>query len=144
MARSRRSLAGSSCSPTPATLFISCPSSSRESAIFNNRAGEAGKPITLDGHGATLDGSEDLNPDDWPEIAPGLFRNDHLLRLDDAVIQRWFFLWDGKMNHMGRTSKGLRPDFKKPEDLQPGEWTFIKDDSRKQPNSAKYLQPRST
>jgi len=108
----------------------------KESAVFNNRAGEPGKPITLDGHGATLDGSEDLHPDDWPEVAPGLFRNDHLLRLDDAVIQRWFFLWDGKMNHMGRSSKGLRPDFKKPEDLQPGEWTFIKDDSRKQPDSA--------
>ena len=30
---------------------------------------------------------------------------------------------------MGRTSKELRPDFKRPEDLQPGEWTFVKDDS---------------
>jgi len=108
----------------------------KESAVFNNRAGEEGKPITLDGHGATLDGSESLNPEDWTEVSPGLFRNDHLLRLDDGVIQRWFFLWDGKMNHMGRSSKGLRPDFKKPEELQPGEWTFIKDDSRKEPNSA--------
>jgi hypothetical protein len=108
----------------------------KESAIFHDRAGEEGRPITLDGHGATLEGSDPLNPDDWPEVSPGLFRNDHLLRLDDAVIQRWFFLWDGKMNHMGRTSKGLRPDFKKPEELQPGEWTFIKDDSRKVAGSA--------
>jgi len=82
----------------------------KESAVFHNRAGEPGKPITLDGHGATLDGSDALNPADWPEVSPGLFRNDNLLRLDDAVLQRWFFLWDGKMNHMGRTSKGLRPD----------------------------------
>jgi hypothetical protein len=99
----------------------------------------AQKPLTLDGHGATLDGSEPLNPDDWPEVAPGLFRNDHLLRLDDAVIQRWFFLWDGKMNHMGRSSKGLRPDFKKPEELQPGEWTFLRDDSRKVAGSAQVF-----
>ncbi|HEY3899557.1 MAG TPA: hypothetical protein VGM54_13130 [Chthoniobacter sp.] len=115
------------------------PAAYKESAVFNNRAGEEGKPITLDGHGATLDGSDPLNPDDWAEAAPGLFRNDHLLRLDDAVIQRWFFLWDGKMNHMGRSSKGLRPDFKKPEDLQPGEWTFLKDDSRKVAGSAQIF-----
>jgi hypothetical protein len=115
------------------------PAVYRETAVFNNRSGEEGKPITLDGHDATLEGSDPLNPDDWPEISPGLFRNDHLLRLDDAVIQRWFFLWDGKMNHMGRSSKGLRPDFKKPEDLQPGEWTFVKDDSRKQPDSAQIF-----
>ena len=83
-----------------------------------------------------LDGSENLKPEDWPEVTPGLFRNDNLLRLDDAVIQRWFFLWDGKMNHMGRSSKGLRPDFKKPEELQPGEWTFIKDETRSVPKVA--------
>ncbi|EDY18093.1 hypothetical protein CfE428DRAFT_4229 [Chthoniobacter flavus Ellin428] len=106
----------------------------KESAIFHNRAGEAGKPITLDGHGAMLDGADALNPDDWKEVSPGLFHNDNLLRLDDAVIQRWFFLWDGKMNHMGRTSKGLRPDFKKPADLQPGEWSFIKDPAQNGPN----------
>lgn len=111
----------------------------KESAIFHNRSGEPGKPITLDGHGAMLDGSDPLNPDDWQEVAPGLFKNDNLLRLDDAVIQRWFFLWDGKMNHMGRTSKGLRPDFKKPEDLQPGEWSFIKDPTRTAPNNSAQI-----
>lgn len=98
-----------------------------ESAVFNNRAGEAEKPITLDGHGAVLEGSEPLDPAVWTETSPGLFQCDHLLPHDDAVIQRWFFLWDGKMNHMGRTSKGHRPDFKKPEDLKPGEWSYVKD-----------------
>ncbi|MEP6670021.1 MAG: hypothetical protein ABJF10_12755 [Chthoniobacter sp.] len=111
----------------------------KESAVFHNRTGEPGKPITLDGHGATLDGSDALNPADWPEVSPGLFRNDNLLRLDDAVLQRWFFLWDGKMNHMGRTSKGLRPDLKKVEELQPGEWTFVKDDARSVPKSAQIF-----
>ena len=30
------------------------------------------------------------------------------------------------MVHMGRTSKGPSQEWKKPEDLQPGEWTFVK------------------
>ena len=51
-----------------------------------------------------------------------------LLRLDDAVISRWFFLWDGKMNHMGRTSKGKSAPLKKPAELQAGEWTYVKDE----------------
>lgn len=101
-----------------------------ESAVFYNRSGEVDKPITLDGHGAVLEGSEPLNGAQWQEPAPGLFRHDNLLHLDDAVLQRWFFTFDGKMNHMGRTSKGTRVDFKKLEELQPGEWTYIKDPSR--------------
>src|SRR5437867_2250604 len=72
------------------------PVTFKEPAVFHNREGELGRPITLDGHGATLDGSEPLNPADWREAAPGLFRNDNLLRLDDAAIQRWFFLFDGR------------------------------------------------
>lgn len=107
----------------------------KESAVFYNRVGEPGKPIVLDGHGATLDGGDPVDPAAWTEVSPGLFRNDQLLRLDDAVIQRWFFLWDGKMNHMGRTSKGTSAPLKKPEDLQPGEWTFIKDPARAIANS---------
>ena len=107
----------------------------KESAVFYNRTGEPGKPIVLDGHGATLDGGDPVDPAAWTEVSPGLFRNDQLLRLDDAVIQRWFFLWDGKMNHMGRTSKGTSAPLKKPEDLQPGEWTFIKDPARAIANS---------
>src|SRR5947207_13084859 len=63
----------------------------KESAVFYNRVGEPGKPITLDGHGATLDGGDRVDPSAWTEVAPGLFRNDQLLsRLDDAMIQRWF------------------------------------------------------
>jgi len=51
------------------------------------------------------------------------------------VLVRWFFLWDGKMNLMGRTSKGKKAPFKKLEDLQPGEWTFVEDKSHEQPGS---------
>lgn len=102
-----------------------------DSAVFHGIRGEAGKPITLEGNGATLEGSDPLDPTDWTEIEPGLFRADELLpRIDDGMIQRWFFLWDGKMVHMGRTSKGPRAELKEPTDLKPGEWTFVVDSSR--------------
>jgi hypothetical protein len=108
----------------------------RDYAGFYGKKGEPGKPITLDGHGATLEGSEPLDAAQWSEVSPGLFANDHLLaRNDDAIIGRWFFLWDGQMNHMGRTSKGRSAPLKKPEELQPGEWTFVKDSSREKPPS---------
>ena len=110
----------------------------RDYAGFYGKKGEAGKPITLDGHGATLEGSDPIDPAKWREVSTGLFANDELLpprNLDDAVIGRWFFLWDGKMNLMGRTSKGRSAPLKKAEELQPGEWTFVKDPSREKPPS---------
>jgi hypothetical protein len=119
----------------PGDIVHLAPVVFKESAVFHDRVGEPGKPIVLDGHGATLDGGDPVDPATWPEVAPGLFLNDQLLRLDDAVIQRWFFFWGGKMNHMGRTSKGRSAPLKKPEDLQPGEWTFVKDPTRAIPNS---------
>jgi len=108
----------------------------REYAGFYGKRGAAGKPITLDGHGATLEGSDPIDPAQWREVSPGLFANDELLpRLDEAVIGRWFFLWDGKMNLMGRTSKGRSAPLKQPGELQPGEWTFVKDPARETPPS---------
>ena len=103
----------------------------RDYAGFYAKKGEPGKPITLDGHGATLEGSDPLDAQKWTEVSPGLFEAKDLLpRLDDAILMRWFFLWDGKMNHMGRTSKGKKAALKKAEDLQPGEWTFMQDRAR--------------
>ncbi len=108
----------------------------RDYAGFYGKKGEPGKPITLDGHGATLEGSDPLDPAQWTEVSPGLFANDHLIaRNDDAIIGRWFFLWNGQMQHMGRTSKGRSAPLKKTEELQPGEWTFVKDPSREKPPS---------
>jgi hypothetical protein len=108
----------------------------RDYAGFYGKKGGPGKPITLDGHGATLEGSEPLDPAQWNELSPGLFASDHLVtRNDDAIIGRWFFLWNGQMNHMGRTAKGKSAPLKKPEELQPGEWTFVKDRSRENPPS---------
>lgn len=105
-------------------------------AGFYSKKGAPGKPITLDGHGATLEGSDPLDPAKWREVSPGLFAADELLpRLDDAMIGRWFFLFGEKMQLMGRTSKGRSAALKKPEELQAGEWTFIKDPSREKPAS---------
>ncbi|MBL9182078.1 MAG: hypothetical protein JNN17_08055 [Verrucomicrobiaceae bacterium] len=108
----------------------------RDYAGFYGKKGEPGKPITLDGHGATLEGSDPIDPAKWREVSPGLFANDDLMPgLSDAVIGRWFFLFDGRMQHMGRTSKGKQAPLKKPEELQAGEWTFVKDPSREKPPS---------
>lgn len=96
----------------------------KEGVWLHNRSGEPGRPICLDGHGATLSGAEPLDPNAWKEISPGLFRNGKLIKPDHAVVHRFFFLFDGKMNRMGRSLKGPKAPFKKPEDLNPGEWTW--------------------
>ncbi|NQV25564.1 MAG: DUF1565 domain-containing protein, partial [Rhodopirellula sp.] len=54
------------------------PAVYHEYAGFYNTRGEQGKPITLDGHGATLDGSDVIDPAMWTEVSPGLFKNDEL------------------------------------------------------------------
>lgn len=105
-------------------------------AGFYGKKGEPGRPVTLDGHGAILDGSDPLNPADWREVSPGLFANSRLLpRLDDAILSRWFFLWNGQVTRMGRASKAKSTELKTPESLEPGEWTFVRDASQERPDS---------
>lgn len=99
-------------------------------AAFYSSHGEPNRPITLDGHGATLDGCDLLNPQEWREIEPGLFRNDDLMPLTDGIVDRWFFLFRDVMNRMGRVSKATSPALKAPGELKAGEWTFVKDPSR--------------
>lgn len=108
----------------------------RDYAGFHGKKGLPGKLITLDGHGAVLEGSDPPDPAQWREVAPGLFEAEDLLpRLDAAILGRWFFRIHGRMQHMERTSKGLHAPFKKPEELQPGEWTFVQDAAREKPPS---------
>ena len=102
----------------------------RDWAAFFDKSGEPGHPITLDGHGATLDGCDLLPADGWIETEPGLYRHDDLMPLTDAIIDRYFFVINGQLNRMQRCSKGPSEPLKSPQDLQPGEWTFVKDQDR--------------
>lgn len=107
-----------------------------EYAGFYSKRGEPGKRITLDGHGATLEGSAAIAPATWTEVSPGLFKNDELLpTLNLAVLWRWFFLIDGRINRMGRVLKGRSEAFRKPTELQPGEWTFVGNDRKSEGGS---------
>lgn len=96
-----------------------------ESPVFHDRICPADKPITLDGHGATITGAERMDLATWEQVAPGRFRKIGLMRMDSAILGRWFFRIDGRMQHMGRTSKGPSAKLKQPVELQPGEWTFV-------------------
>lgn len=97
-----------------------------ESADLSRKHGAPGKPITLDGHGAILEGSEPVNAADWEALGNGMFRKVKLMpRMDEAIIGRWFFLWNGKMNRMNRCSKGPTDPLKAPADLLPDEWTYV-------------------
>lgn len=106
------------------------PMEYRDQATFQDKSGAPGRPITLDGHGATLNGCDPLDAKAWTEVSPGLYRHDNLLPLTDAIIGRWFFLQNGKPNRMERCSKGPSQPLKAPEALRPGEWTFVKDEER--------------
>ncbi len=105
------------------------PETYYESADFSNKHGLPGKPITLDGHGAVLDGSEPVTSAEWEQVSPDLYRRQKIYKTtDDAIVGRWFLLWDGKMQRMNRCSKGPSDPLKKPEELKPGEWTFVRED----------------
>lgn len=101
----------------------------RESAVFHNRQGEPKRPIVLDGHGATITGAERVDLAQWEQPQPGLFRNTKLLTTNDAIIGRWFFRMNGRMNHMQRSSKGPSQPLKAVTDLESGEWTFVTNES---------------
>jgi hypothetical protein len=107
---------------TPATYF--------ESVDLSGKHGEPGRPITVDGHGAILDGSEPVKLAEWEALGNGLYRKVKLMpRMEDAMLSRWFFLWDDRMNHMGLCSKGPSQPLKKPAELLPSEWTYVKEES---------------
>jgi hypothetical protein len=111
----------------------------RDWAAFFDKSGEPEHPITLDGHGATLDGCDPLDPQGWVEVEPGLFRNDNLMPLTDAIIDRWFFVMDGQLNRMQRCSKGPSQPLKMPQELLSGEWTFVKDPDRTKAARTGYI-----
>ena len=62
-----------------------------------------------------------------------------MLPLTDAIVDRWFFVFDGKLNRMRRCSKGPCEPLKSPKELLPGDWTFVKDAERTQAARAGYI-----
>ena len=67
------------------TIHLAPMTYTNECVVFRNKSGEPGKPITLDGHGAVIDGSDPLIERDWHEVGPGLYRN------TDAVCEAAVF-----------------------------------------------------
>jgi hypothetical protein len=117
----RLSQAGDTIHLAPVTYY--------ESVDFSGKHGEAGRPITVDGHGAIIDGSDPVHLKDWESLGSDLYRKLKLMpRMDDAILARWFFLWNNKANRMNRSSKGPTAPLKKPSDLMPEEWTYVKEE----------------
>lgn len=104
-----------------------------QSIVINNKSGTAEAPITIDGGNNTLVGTLPVDREGWQQVSPGLYRSTQLMagslepgnaQRNNPQVNRMFFVFDGQPVLMGRSSKGSRAPFKKPEDLQPGEWTF--------------------
>ncbi|AWO00344.1 hypothetical protein DLD77_00790 [Chitinophaga alhagiae] len=96
--------------------------------FFHDRSGTPGKPIIVEGNGVRLSGSVPVNPQEWEHLGNGLYRNDTLfrqLRANMDIVRRYFFLFDGKMERMGRCLKGHNEPFRDPAELKPFEWTFV-------------------
>lgn len=79
----------------------------RQSAVFMNKGGLPGKPITLDGHGATLSGADPCPAEGWKPWKEGV-----LMR--DDMTSNVFLLVDGEMV-FGRMARDA---------LEPGEFCY--------------------
>ena len=102
------------------------PATYYESVNLGNKQGLPGQPITVDGHGAVIDGSDPVVAAEWESLGGGLFRKSGVLPgANRSYLSRWYFIWNGRMNRMGRTSKGPSAPLKKVEELLPDEWTYV-------------------
>ncbi|MEN6627420.1 MAG: right-handed parallel beta-helix repeat-containing protein [Candidatus Sumerlaeia bacterium] len=121
-----------------------------ENLAMKDRAGEASRPIEIDGRGATLSGETRIPADQWRAEGAGLYSAEHPLKPFD--LKRFYMIIDGKMNRMGRNSKGGgSADFKNVADLADYEWTWAEADKRlyvrlprgKDPGSVRLAVPTS-
>lgn len=114
------------------TIHLAPATYANEPVMFRNKSGEPGKPITLDGHGAIIDGSDPLIESDWQQVSPGLYRNTALyakpLFKNVAFTSRFGLVMNGRLNRMGRSAKGRCDPYKTVADLQNGEWTYRAED----------------
>ena len=74
-----------------------------------------------------------LDEAQWIKVAPGLYRNDTIyktiLHSKWEFVDRFSFVFDGKLNRMNHSVKAPRVAWKKPDELQVGEWTYRPDDN---------------
>lgn len=112
------------------------PVTFHEEVKFRDKAGAPGRPIVLDGHGAVISGTAPIEVPAWESLGNGLYRSGTFLfsegilthkgtASNEALIKRFFLLWNGEMNRMGRCSKGHCPPLPAPAELQPGQWTYV-------------------
>ncbi len=123
------------------TVYLSPGQIVKEEIVIKKYKGDPARPLVIDGRGATIYGCGALDKSKWESLGNGLFRHKTLLmdmkanpafglfKEGDGLLVRFFFVIDGQMQRMGRKCKGTCKPFKKVEELQVGEWTFVKDES---------------
>lgn len=105
---------------------------------IHNKKGTSTKPITIDGMFNTFLGTERLDPTQWHEIRPGLWQRRK--QVGENMICRYFMVFDGRINRMGRCLKAEKSaKFKEINQLQPGEWTIREVEPEKEKDSVRWF-----
>ncbi len=106
-----------------------------ERLLITGRSGEPDKPIVFDGGGRTLIGTRPIDPEEWEEVRPGVYRSTTYLkeRLEKeknpgSFFSRWFLVINGEVQRMGLFDKLRRPALPAPGELAPGQWTFSQEE----------------
>lgn len=87
--------------------------------LIFNMAGTEEKPITVDGQMITITGTRRALEPEWTGEGGGIWSKS--MKTDDL---RFFMIFDGKLERMGRLSKWNRTPFKNKKELTPFEWTL--------------------
>ena len=100
----------------------------RDNIQVTNVCGTPEAPITIDGMNNIFLGTLPLNPAEWEEVSPGLFRKKMVTGKN--WTSRFFLTFNGHINRMGVVKKASAPGtkYKTPEKLAPGEWTVVQGD----------------
>lgn len=93
------------------------------SIYFNNVKGEPGKPIILDGQMAVIRGCLPITTAKRENVGARLFRLK--VNIPKNALPRYFLVFNGKINRMGRVLKGETKPFKGPWNLATWEWTYV-------------------
>ena len=71
----------------------------REVFGFSKLVGKPDAYVTVDGHGATVSGSDKIIDAEWVMVNPGLYKNNTIydkFKFNKEIIWRFFFVFDGK------------------------------------------------